>query len=263
MATVKPAAVATQAVIRTPAPTPAPTPVPVAAAPCRGVPFDPAQTGIDGYVTWNLQPVAGVEVFALAGENYGAPRAASAVTDSSGYWKLTGFTDIDRPYMLHTPASTTYDATGYTFNEDSSDPSNLCANKIVRLNTGSGLQQRYDSLSKRKYMDGVTLTPSAAGAVALTWDSRGYSLSPTTEVPAGDLTVTWQQLGGALRYCVKLIDSTGGGWVYGKETCLTGSSFTFTGLAAGKTYSVHLLAWGTSRKPHDMIGNELVAFQVK
>lgn len=237
--------------------------MPVAVSPCRGVPFDPALTGIDGYVTWNQQNLAGIEVYVVAGETYGSPRVATTTSDANGHWKLTGFTDIDRMYMLATGVTTAFAASGYRFNEESSDPSRLCANKIVRLNTGSGLQARFDSLSLRKHMDGVTLKPSAAGAATLTWDPRGYSLQPGTEISAGDLTVSWQTLAGALEYCVKLIDSTGGGWVSGKETCLAGSSFTFAGLAAGKTYSLHLVAWGTSRKQHDMIGNELVAFQVK
>lgn len=261
----------------TPVPTPAPTAVPTAAPtrsavavatpapspappPCRGVAFDPLRTGIDGYLTWNTQNVAGVEVYATAGEDYGT-KIASSVTDANGYWKLVGFKTLEGKYSIFHEGLDVYGSSGFGFNEYEWDWNRLCANRIVHLDAGSATQQRNDSMSLRKYIEGITLHASTASS-SLTWDPRHYVLQPVTNVAAGDLVVTWQPLPGSQQYCISLIDRTGGGWVELPKTCLSGTTFTFSGLPSGKSYSVWLLAWGISRKQHDMIGNELVAFTV-
>ena len=252
-----PTAALPQAAIPTAAPiaTRAPTPTP---APCRGVPFDPAKTGLDGYLTWNQQPVAGVEVYVTTGEYEIGPKIASAVTDANGYWKLVGFTDIERKYGMFHEGRDVYGSSGFSFNEFDWDLNRLCANKVVHLNSGSAVVERSDSLPLRKYIDGIVLRPSAAGSTAITWDPRHYVMGPVSSVPAGDLAVSWQPLAGSQQYCVKLFDATGGGWVEGPQTCLSGTAYTFRALASGQTYALNVVAWGISRKQHDMIGNELV-----
>lgn len=185
---------------------------PAKPTPCPSVASDPAKTGVEGLVTWDGEPVAGVRVEIRAtGAPSSGPVEATATTSGDGRYRITGAI-VGRTYGVAAPAQSLFvPSYGPGFS--------VCADEIARV-APLALQRRITGASVRA---GDLLT---TGTPMFQWDPVLHATS----------------------YCIAVAASTGPAFVYAgcpaqvPGTRTTTPSFSSPALASGRAYQLVITA---------------------